>query len=87
MLKWDTAWRALCDAAGLHRLRFHDLWHTVITELAEMRNADRHLARNRFEQMVTMCALSKRWVRFYSQLPCKNPTGTPDIFAQRQCFE
>jgi integrase len=25
MLKWDTAWRALRDAAGLHGLRFHDL--------------------------------------------------------------
>src|SRR3977135_724280 len=32
----DTAWRALRDAAGLHGLRFHDLRHTVITELAEM---------------------------------------------------
>ena len=36
MLKWDTAWRALRDAAGLQGLRFHDLRHTVITELAEM---------------------------------------------------
>jgi len=34
--KWDTAWRALRDAAGLPRLRFHDLRHTIITELAEM---------------------------------------------------
>ena len=36
MLKWDTAWRALRDAAGLPRFRFHDLRHTVITELAEL---------------------------------------------------
>ena len=34
--KWDTAWRALRDTAGLPRLRFHDLRHTIITELAEM---------------------------------------------------
>ena len=34
--KWDTAWRALRAAAGLPGLRFHDLSHTVITELAEM---------------------------------------------------
>ncbi len=34
MLKWDTAWRALRDAADLPALRFHDLRHTVITELA-----------------------------------------------------
>jgi hypothetical protein len=36
MLKWDTAWRALRDAAGLPGLGFHDLRHTVITGLAEM---------------------------------------------------
>jgi integrase len=34
--KWDTAWRKLRDAAGLTGLRFHDLRHTIITELAEM---------------------------------------------------
>ena len=34
--KWDTAWRALRGAAGLPGLRFHDLRHTIITELAEM---------------------------------------------------
>ena len=34
--KWDTAWRALRAKAGLSGLRFHDLRHTVITELAEM---------------------------------------------------
>ena len=34
--KWDTAWRSLRAAAGLPRLRFHDLQHTIITELAEM---------------------------------------------------
>src|SRR4249919_2278296 len=40
MLKWDTAWRALRAAAELPGLRFHDLRHTVITELAEMGVAD-----------------------------------------------
>jgi integrase len=30
MLKWDTAWRALRDEAGLHGLRFHDLRHTAV---------------------------------------------------------
>ncbi len=43
MLKWDTAWRALRDAAGLPRFRFHDLRHTVITELAELGVAERVL--------------------------------------------
>ena len=36
MTKWDTAWRAVRDAAKLPGLRFHDLRHTAITELAEM---------------------------------------------------
>src|SRR3989441_10171739 len=56
MLHWDTAWRALRDAAGLHGLRFHDLRHTVITELAEMGVADHvlesisgHLSRRMLE--------------------------------------
>ena len=56
MLHWDTAWRALRDAAGLQGLRFHDLRHTVITELAEMGIADHvlesisgHLSRRMLE--------------------------------------
>jgi hypothetical protein len=56
MLKWDTAWRALREEAGLHGLRFHDLRHTVITELAEMGVADHvlesisgHLSRRMLE--------------------------------------
>jgi len=56
MLKWDTAWRALRDAAGLQGLRFHDLRHTAITELAEMGVADHvlesisgHLSRRMLE--------------------------------------
>jgi hypothetical protein len=56
MLKWDTACRALRDAAGLPGLRFQDLRHTVITELAEMGVADHvlesisgHLSRRMLE--------------------------------------
>jgi integrase len=33
--KWDTAWRNLRAKAGLPKLRFHDLRHTIITDLAE----------------------------------------------------
>jgi integrase len=32
---WRTAWRKLTRAAGLPQLRFHDLRHQAITELAE----------------------------------------------------
>jgi integrase len=56
MEKWDTAWRALRAAAELPRFRFHDLRHTVITELAELGVADHvlesisgHLSRRMLE--------------------------------------
>ena len=32
---WRSAWRSLRKAAGLEHLRFHDLRHHAITELAE----------------------------------------------------
>jgi integrase len=35
MKTWRTAWRSLKRAAGLPKLRFHDLRHTCITKLAE----------------------------------------------------
>ena len=33
--KWDGAWHSLRDAAGLTGFRFHDLRHTVVTDLLE----------------------------------------------------
>jgi integrase len=33
--KWDAAWRSLRKAAGLPGFRFHDLRHTVVTDLLE----------------------------------------------------
>jgi integrase len=61
MLKWDTVWRALRDAAGLQGLRFHDLRHTVITELAEMGVADHVL------ESITG-HLSRRMLEHYSHI-------------------
>ena len=61
MLQWDTAWRALRDAAGLHGLRFHDLRHTIITELAEMGVADHVL------ESITG-HLSRRMLEHYSHI-------------------
>jgi integrase len=61
MLKWDTAWRALRDEAGLPGLRFHDLRHTVITELAEMGVADHVLE-------AISGHLSRRMLEHYSHL-------------------
>ncbi len=54
--KWDTAWQALRDAAGLPGLRFHDLRHTVVTRLLEAGEPDHvvesitgHLSRRMLE--------------------------------------
>jgi len=54
--KWDTAWRNLRAKAGLPKLRFHDLHHTIITELAEagvpdhvMESISGHLSRRMLE--------------------------------------
>lgn len=40
MSRWDTAWHALRAKADLPGLRFHDLRHTIITELAETSTPD-----------------------------------------------
>jgi integrase len=65
--KWDTAWRSLRTAAGLPGLRFHDLRHTVITELAEMGVADHvlesitgHLSRQMLEHYSHIRLQAKR---------------------------
>ena len=53
---WKRAWRRLTQEAGLAGLRFHDLRHHAITELAEMGVADHvlesitgHLSRRMLE--------------------------------------
>jgi integrase len=65
--KWDTAWRALRKAAELPGLRFHDLRHTVITELAEMGVPDHvlesisgHLSRRMLEHYSHIRLKAKR---------------------------
>jgi hypothetical protein len=67
MLECDTAWRVLRDAAGLPGLRFDDLRHTVITELAEMGVADHvlesisgHLSRRMLEHYSHILIDAKR---------------------------
>ncbi len=40
MTTWRTAWRSLTREAGLQGLRFHDLRHHAITELAESSASD-----------------------------------------------
>jgi integrase len=65
--KWDTAWRALRDAADLPRLRFHDLRHTVVTRLLEAGEPDHvvesitgHLSRRMLEHYSHIRLAAKR---------------------------
>ena len=62
--KWDTAWRALRDAAGLPGLRFHDLRHTVVTRLLEAGEPD-HVV-----ESITG-HLSRRMLEHYSHIRLK----------------
>jgi len=59
--KWDTAWHALRDAAGLPGFRFHDLRHTVVTRLLEAGEPD-HVV-----ESITG-HLSKRMLQHYSHI-------------------
>jgi integrase len=65
--KWDTAWRNLRAKAGLPKLRFHDLRHTIITELAEadvpdhvMESISGHLSRRMLEHYSHIRLQAKR---------------------------
>ncbi len=67
--KWDTAWRSMRKAAGLPGLRFHDLRHTIITEMAEMGVPDHvmesitgHLSRRMLEHYCKIRLEPKRKV-------------------------
>jgi integrase len=62
--KWDTAWRALRNAAGLPGLRFHDLRHTVVTRLLEAGEPD-HVV-----ESITG-HLSRRMLEHYSHIRLK----------------
>jgi integrase len=62
--KWDTAWHALRDAAGLPGLRFHDLRHTVVTRLLEAGEPD-HVV-----ESITG-HLSRRMLEHYSHIRLK----------------
>jgi integrase len=61
---WNTAWRALRDAAGLPGLRFHDLRHTVVTRLLEAGEPD-HVV-----ESITG-HLSRRMLEHYSHIRLK----------------
>jgi integrase len=61
LARWNTAWHSLRNAASLPGLRFHDLRHTVITELAERGVPDSVI-------MSIAGHLSKRMLDHYSHI-------------------
>jgi Phage integrase family len=75
--KWDGAWRSLRDAAGLPGFRFHDLRHTVVTDLLEAGEPEHVI------QAVTG-QLSKKMLEHYShqrlkaKVRCLGGWGTAD---------
>ena len=58
---WRSAWRSLTDVAGLKGLRFHDMRHQCITELAEQGHADQTV-------MAIAGHLSRRMLEHYSHV-------------------
>ena len=75
--KWDTAWRALRDAAGLPRLRFHDLRHTVVTRLLEAGEPD-HVV-----ESITG-HLSRRMLEHYSHIRLSAKKAALDRLGERR---
>jgi integrase len=75
--KWDTAWRALRDAAGLRGLRFHDLRHTVVTRLLEAGEPD-HVV-----ESITG-HLSRRMLEHYSHIRLSAKKAALDRFGERK---
>ena len=75
--KWDTAWRALRDAAGLPRLRFHDLRHTVVTRLLEAGEPD-HVV-----ESITG-HLSRRMLEHYSHIRLAAKKAALDRLGERR---
>jgi integrase len=76
--QWNTAWRALRDAAGLRGLRFHDLRHTVVTRLLEAGEPDHvvesitgHLSRRMLEHYSHIRLAAKRAALDRLQTPRK----------------
>jgi integrase len=80
--KWDTAWRALRNAAGLSGLRFHDLRHTVVTRLLEAGEPDHvvesitgHLSRRMLEHYSHIRLSAKKAALDRLSTPCTKIDG------------
>jgi integrase len=75
---WRTAWRNLTKAAGLKGLRFHDVRHHAITELAESQTSDATI-------MSIAGHVSKRMLDHYSHIRLEAKRAALDGISSAKC--
>jgi integrase len=73
---WRTAWWSLRKAAGLKQLRFHDLRHHAITELAESGASDQTV-------MSVAGHVSRQMLEHYSHVRLEAKRRAVDALSQR----
>ncbi len=73
---WRSAWRSLRKAAGLPTLRFHDLRHHAITELAESQASDQTI-------MAIAGHVSPRMLAHYSHIRMEAKRQALDALSER----
>jgi integrase len=84
MKTWRTAWRSLTKKAGLKGLRFHDLRHQCITELAESGQSDQtimsiagHVSREMLDHYSHIRLEAKRTALAALETPPPQPQPEP----------
>ncbi len=77
MKSWREAWRKLTRAAGLRGLRFHDLRHSAITELAERDTSDMTI-------MAIAGHVSRKMLEHYSHIRLEAKRRALDALAGSQ---
>jgi integrase len=73
---WRSAWRSLRKAAGLKNLRFHDLRHHAITELAESQASERTI-------MSVAGHVSRQMLEHYSHIRLDAKRQAVEALSQR----
>jgi len=74
---WEKAWRKLRDKAGLKGLRFHDLRHHAITELAESGTGDQTI-------MAIAGHVSRRMLERYSHIRMEAKRNALEAISQQR---
>jgi Phage integrase family len=77
MSGWRSAWRSLTKEAGLHGLRFHDLRHHAVTELAESQASDQTI-------MAIAGHVSPRMLAHYSHVRMEAKRQALDALSSRR---